>query len=159
MPAYIWCSVCQFMCQYKNSTKAGSRMERVLFRKSDVASIRPQCWGRDTKYASQLPMKLGMERITGRTQSPDQRETQRMPKWKPSNIRDHCIDLRCCAGWSLRIAVSHSLNETSVRPVRPVASRIVSQIADNSPPFPNVLPGWVNRFSVNSCSRNVRPTF
>jgi len=72
----MWCSRCQFLCQYRNSEIGSRVIVRTHLRKSATPLRSPQRMGTPTKYRSQLAMKTETDTSTATIGSPAPTDTR-----------------------------------------------------------------------------------
>ena len=109
----MWCSMCQFIRQKRNSTIGFSVIVRVFFRKSGISPDSPQCWQVPTKYESQLAKKQWKFTMRMKIGLPEVMAAAKTAAWKVTMRRLNHIDLRASSGWSANTADSHSWLRTS----------------------------------------------
>ena len=105
----MWCSVCQFMRQYRNDVNGSSRLERTLMRKSGTPSISPTCIGVPTSPVSQLPQNRNPVNTIEIHQAPVSADTTSRPPWNRIVRRAKRTALRSTSGATLNSASVHSL--------------------------------------------------
>ena len=151
----MWCSICQFICQYKNSSTGFIITVRVDLRKSESLSFSPQCWVNPVKYEAQLAMKTGKEIISGSIHKLEVSAITNKLPWKDNRNLDHIIDLWCSLGLSVWSDCSHSWLGISFEPVFPKADKNVRYIVENKPPLPKTRPVLLKRLILKSCINRI----
>ena len=94
----MWCSVCQFMRQYRNEVNGSSRLERTHMRKSGTPSISPTCIGVPTSVVSQLPQNTKPVNTIDIHQAPVTADTASSPPWNRIVRRANHTALRSTSG-------------------------------------------------------------